>query len=222
MIGRSRRAGISVPLFSLRSTRSWGIGELGDIPFMAAWLRAANQSVLQILPLNELAPSETSPYSALSAMAIDPQFVSVWMLDDGDTFEREWDEEVEQVRRAPRIDYRLVRDLKRRALRASFDRFLDRDWRFDSARAADFRAYSEEESWWLNEYSAYRAIRAECGERAWPEWPAGLRDREPSAMSLASERLSTEMLFYSYVQWVASRQWEATRRAVEPAGRKSR
>ncbi len=58
MIQRSRRAGISVPLFSLRSTRSWGIGEIGDIPPMANWLRAANQSVLQILPLNELAPSE--------------------------------------------------------------------------------------------------------------------------------------------------------------------
>ena len=151
MIGRSRRAGISVPLFSLRSTRSWGIGEIGDIPFMAAWLRAAHQSVLQILPLNELAPSETSPYSALSAMAIDPQFVSVWMLDDGAMFEREWEEEIEHVRRAPKIDYRLVRDLKRRALRASFDRFLDRDWRFDTSHAADFRAYSAEESWWLDE-----------------------------------------------------------------------
>ena len=215
MIGRSRRAGISVPLFSLRSTRSWGIGEIGDIPHMAAWLRAANQSVLQILPLNELAPSETSPYSALSAMAIDPQFVSVWMLDDGAMFEREWEEEIDHVRRAPRIDYPLVRELKRRAMRASFDRFFDRDWRFDTARAADFRAFSAAESWWLDEYSVYRALRAECGERAWPEWPAGLRDREPPAMSLARERLAAEILFHQYVQWVASRQWEATRRAVE-------
>ena len=81
MMLRSRRAGISVPLFSLRSTRSWGIGEIGDIPAFAEWLRAAHQSVLQILPLNELAPSESSPYSALSAMAIDPQFISVWMMD---------------------------------------------------------------------------------------------------------------------------------------------
>ena len=61
MITRSRRAGVNVPLFSLRSTRSWGIGEIGDIPAFARWLRAANQSVLQILPLNELAPSESSP-----------------------------------------------------------------------------------------------------------------------------------------------------------------
>jgi 4-alpha-glucanotransferase len=92
MIQRVRRAGISVPLFSLRSSRSWGIGEIGDIPAMAEWLRAAHQSVLQILPLNELAPSESSPYSPLSAMAIDPQFISVWMMDEAEELEREWKE----------------------------------------------------------------------------------------------------------------------------------
>ena len=67
---RDRRAGISIPLFSLRSSLGWGIGEMGDIPFFADWLRSGYQSVLQILPLNEMAPDEASPYSALSAMAI--------------------------------------------------------------------------------------------------------------------------------------------------------
>ena len=214
MMHRSRRAGISVPLFSLRSTRSWGIGEIGDIPALAEWLGTASQSVLQILPLNELALSETSPYSALSAMAIDPQYVSTWMLDEGGVFEGEWRREIEHVRHTPRIDYGSVRDLKRRAMRASFDRFADRDWRFDTAHAADFRAYLAEESWWLDEYSIYRALRAESGERPWPEWPVDLRDREPAAMAHARERLAKEMLYHQYVQWVASRQWEETRRAT--------
>jgi 4-alpha-glucanotransferase len=214
MMYRARRAGISVPLFSLRSTRSWGIGEIGDIPSFAEWLRRANQSVLQILPLNELAPTETSPYSALSAMAIDPQYISIGMLDEGAAFEREWHREIEHVRHTPRVDYRLVRDLKRRALRASFDRFADHDWRFDTARAADFRAYISDESWWLDEYSIYRALRAESGERPWPEWPMDLREREPAAITHARERLAMEMLYHQYVQWIASRQWEATRRAT--------
>ena len=68
MIQAGRRAGVSVPLFALRSSRSWGIGEIGDIPAMGSWLRSASASALQILPLNELAPGESSPYSALSAM----------------------------------------------------------------------------------------------------------------------------------------------------------
>ena len=67
-----RRAGICVPLFSLRSRQGWGLGEILDIPAAVQWLRAARQTVLQILPLNELAPGESSPYSALSAMARSP------------------------------------------------------------------------------------------------------------------------------------------------------
>jgi 4-alpha-glucanotransferase len=214
MTERSRRAGISVPLFSLRSTRSWGIGEIGDIPAVAEWLRSAHQSVLQILPLNALAPSESSPYSALSAMAIDPQFISIWMMQDGQELERKWESEIEHVRRSARIDYNGVRSLKNRALRTSFERFLTNDWGLDTVSAAEFRAYVNAESWWLDEYSVYRALRAECGERSWPEWPAELRDREPSAIALARNRLGGEMLFHQYVQWVAAQQWQAVRRTA--------
>jgi 4-alpha-glucanotransferase len=215
MIQRSRRAGINVPLFSLRSTRGWGIGEMGDIPAMAKWLRAANQSVLQILPLNELAPSESSPYSALSAMAIDQQFISIWMMDEAEEFEREWRAEIEHVRQTPRIDYRAVRELKSRALRMSFERFLKSDWLLDTGNAAAFRTFLESESWWLDEYGLYRAIRADSGERPWREWPSDLRDRESSAMARTRERLAGQILFYQYVQWIAARQWQTIRTAAE-------
>jgi 4-alpha-glucanotransferase len=215
MTRRSRRAGVNVPLFSIRSTRSWGIGEIGDIPAFARWLREAKQSVLQILPLNELAPAESSPYSALSAMAIDPQFISIWMMDDAEVFEREWRDEVERVRLTTKVDYKSVRDLKRQVLRASFERFLKNDWVLDTGRAVAFRRFIADESWWLDEYSIYRALRADFGERPWPEWPAALRDREPSAIADARNRLDSQILFYQYVQWIASRQWQTIRQETE-------
>src|SRR5689334_10764481 len=70
-----RRAGVSIPLFSFPSTTSWGIGDIGDIEPMTAWVAAAGLRVLQLLPINERAPGQTSPYSAISAMAIDPVFI---------------------------------------------------------------------------------------------------------------------------------------------------
>ena len=215
MISRRRRAGISVPLFSLRSTRGWGIGEIGDIPAAGAWLRSAHQTVLQILPLNELAPGESSPYSALSAMAIDPQFISIWMLDDASVFEEIAAEEIEIVRASPRVDYARVRALKARALRASFERFFKTEWLLQTRRAAAFRTYNAQEAWWLDEYALYRALRAESGERPWPEWPADVRDRDAAALAQARERLSTEILFYQYLQWIAAEQWQAVRRGTE-------
>ena len=70
-VRRARRAGLLVPLFSIPSSRSWGIGEIGDIGGVARWLEAAGLRVLQLLPINETAPGDSSPYSALSAMAIE-------------------------------------------------------------------------------------------------------------------------------------------------------
>src|SRR4029079_15670021 len=78
-----RRAGVLIPLFSIPSSRSWGIGEIGDIAAIVRWLEAAGIKILQLLPINEIPPGETSPYSALSAMAIDPQFIT---LDDVEDF----------------------------------------------------------------------------------------------------------------------------------------
>src|SRR4026207_1601579 len=136
---RGRRAGIGIPLFSIRSRQGWGIGELGDLPAIAKWMHAAGQSVLQVLPLNELAPDESSPYSALSAMAIDPQFISIWMLDDGAELEAMNRDEIEAIRRAPRIDFRRVRDLKMRVLRGCFERFYENEWRPGPLKAAALR-----------------------------------------------------------------------------------
>ena len=116
----SRRGGILVPLFSLASTRSWGIGEIGDLKPVTNWLASARQSLLQLLPINEMPPGESSPYSALSAMAIDPQFISIQPLEDFDAvggeaaLEPELRAQLDAVRIAPRIDYGIVRRLKLR------------------------------------------------------------------------------------------------------------
>jgi 4-alpha-glucanotransferase len=73
---KGRHAGVLVPLFSIPSERSWGIGEIGDLAPFAAWVRAAGHDVIQLLPVTEVAAGETSPYSAMTAMAIDPVYIA--------------------------------------------------------------------------------------------------------------------------------------------------
>jgi 4-alpha-glucanotransferase len=210
-----RRAGISVPLFSLRSSRSWGIGEIGDVPAAVDWLRVAHQSVLQILPLNELSPGESSPYSALSAMAIDPRYITVRDIEDAADFESLWADEIKWVREAPHIAYRQVTNLKRRALRACFGRFWQSEWRQGTARAEALRRYIVDEGWWLDDYGLYRALRARARERAWTAWEPGLRDRDPVRLAAARGQLARDVLFYQYVQWIAAGQWRAARRSAQ-------
>src|SRR5215510_12081329 len=73
---QGRYAGLLVPLFSIPSRRSWGIGELADLPALGSWMSDAGFAFVQLLPLNEMAGGQNSPYSALSAMAIDPIFIA--------------------------------------------------------------------------------------------------------------------------------------------------
>ena len=73
-LGRS--AGLVLPLFSLRSTRDAGIGEIGALAPLGRWLDRAGFRALQLLPVSTLPAGEASPYSALSAMAIDPVYIT--------------------------------------------------------------------------------------------------------------------------------------------------
>ena len=213
--GLKRRAGICVPLFSLRSRQGWGLGEILDIPAAVQWLRAARHTVLQILPLNELAPGESSPYSALSAMAIDSRFITIRSIPDAPDFEALWPEEIGAIRQAPVIAYKAISALKNLALRICFERFCENDWDEHTPRAEALREYVRRESWWIDEYALYRALRAQSGERPWTEWSPALRDREPGALLAAQRQLEREILFYQYVQWIAAEQWQAVRGAIE-------
>lgn len=215
-----RRAGVLVPLFSIPSSQSWGIGEIADIEHAAAWLSRAGQRVLQLLPINEMPMGETSPYSALSAMAVDPQFISIGRVDDfaaigGEAaLERGLQEQLEAVRRGAAIDYAGVRALKRTVLERCFARFRADEWARETPRAAAFGTFIAEQAWWLEDYALFRALHARHGERAWTEWPEALRAREPKAIDEARRELADAVLFRQYLQWIASDQWAAARQGA--------
>ncbi len=203
---------------------SWGIGDIGDVRHVTAWLAAAGQRVLQLLPINEMAAGQQSPYSALSAMAIDPIYLDVEAIPEFaaaggvECFEADERTLLDQVRAAPTIEYRTIRALKERALRIAAERFASAEIARNSARAEAFTAFRAEQSWWLQEYALFRAIHAHERERAWTAWPEGLRRREPDALADASRRLAPEIMFREYVQWLAHQQWTAARAAVREHG----
>ena len=213
----SRRAGLLVPLFSIPSTRSWGIGEIGDLEAMCSWLAKAGQRVLLMLPINEMPVNESSPYSALSAMAIDPQFITLGDVEDfvaiggEDALEPEWRARLAAVRAASAVDYESVRALKSMALHRAFAHFQDYEWKRDTPRAARFRAYTDEQGWWLDDYALFRALHARYDERGWADWPQRVRDRLPEALTDARVELDEEVRYRKYVQWVAGEQWTAAR-----------
>lgn len=219
-----RRAGLLIPLFSCPSTNSWGIGEIGDIEPLTMWLSAAGQRVLQLLPLNEMAPGQQSPYSAISALAIDPIYISVprvpefAALGGEDALLPENRDALAAVRRAPRVMHDEVRRLKLRALRAAFGRFRDAEWRQETARGRAMHTYVSEQAWWLEDYSLFRALHVREDERPWTAWPEALQRRDPVAIDHARRESADEVLFQKYLQWLAGTQWQEARASAHAHG----
>ena len=215
----SRRSGLLIPLFSMPSSDSWGIGEFGDVPRMVEWLQRAGQRVVQLLPLNEMALGQHSPYSAMSALALDPIFISLPSVPEfaaagGEaSMSMEDQARLARVRQSPRIDYAEVRRLKRSALARAFAVFGG-DRTNNAARDAAFQNFRAKQASWLSDYALFRALQDREDGRPWTAWPEPLRDRDESALDQARVALERETLFYEYQQWLAGEQWQAARRAA--------
>jgi 4-alpha-glucanotransferase len=209
-------------LFSLVSSRSWGTGEFLDLPVFARWLERAGHALLQVLPILETPSYETSPYSALTAMALDPIFISMAELEDFQALggigalDENDRATLADVQGADRVRHRAVRELKGRWLRRCYERFLRDEASAKSARFVRFYAFTERAAWWLDDYALFRALRAFNQRRAWWDWPEPMARRHPEAVARAREEMAAEISYRQYVQWIAAEQWERARADAAP------
>lgn len=216
-VSRGRHTGLLIPLFSAPSSRSWGIGEILDVPVVARWLHQAGQDLLQVLPINEMAPGQKSPYSAITSMAIDPILVSLRGVEDfvalgGESaLDASARDTLEAVRAAAVVEHDRIRAVKNAALRRAFDRFRREEFQPGSARAAALRAYVDEQRWWLDDYAVFRTLHANFGERPWTTWPEELKSRDADAIERVRRELGGEILLHEYLQWQADMQWKTAR-----------
>lgn len=219
-----RIAGVLIPLFSLRTARSYGIGEIPDLVDFARLCRDHGHRLVQVLPIGELSDGETSPYSASSSFAIDPMYIGIDAVEDvvredlGALLGADGEGTLARLRAAPSVDYGTVRPLKRRILRAAFERFLANEWAHDTARATAMRTFAERHAAWLSDYALYRALKNRFGGTWWQAWPDGVKQRVPHVLARHAKELETAVLEQVYLQWLANEQWAAMRREVNGMG----
>ena len=217
-----RHAGVLVPLFSIPSRRAGALARSRTCRALARWLRRPGSTCVQLLPVNEMAEGQNSPYSALSAMAIDPIFIALGEVPDfgrlgGEARSRPATPAARQVRaRGAAVDYRTVRALKRFALRAAFEHFHDRRL---AARHGPRRAFSAS-----SERSAGGSTTTPCSARCtrarrplWRDWErraARPRRRRARRARAAARRRDP---LHQYLQWLADSSGSARARAA-PVG----
>jgi glycogen operon protein len=219
---RRRRAGVTLPLFSIRGS-SWGVGAIGDIPRFARWAARAGYSILQLLPVNQANAADRSPYAAASAFALDPVYLDPDDCEDfvaaggrealGDDVRRRLD----GLARTPNVDWNAVSETKSRVIALGFDRFVRDEWQKKSARALQLTAFINSHRSWLDDYALFAVLHERFG-KGWLEWPKGLRERERSAVAAARVEHRDAILRAQWVQWQLDLQWHRARREASALG----
>ena len=220
-----RESGVLIPLSSIRSPSGWGLGEIPDLAPFARWAVSAGFSLVQVLPVNEVARGQDSPYTAISAFAIDPVYLALDAAEDflaaggRDALSAADRALLAELRVADRVRWQVIRPLKERACEIAFRSFLEKEWRANTARAAALREYRRGHASWLADYALFVSLHDDVqGGKSWQEWPAPLASRDPEALAGARASLSERILFRSWLQWQLDEQWHEARRAVVTAG----
>jgi 4-alpha-glucanotransferase len=210
-----------IPLFSIRTQKNWGIGEILDIIPFIDFMAETSLSILQLLPHNEMAPGETSPYSALSAFAFDPIYLSLHAWEDFSKSpkvqkiyqDKKIEQGVETCQNSPTVCYEAIRAFKNNLFQPAFERFKRVEWKNNTRcrpRARAFQSFMEAEADWLEDYALFRYLKTQYGCEA--DWPTPYRERHPLALSQLKEEAYDALLFIKYLQWACWEQWQAVRR----------
>ena len=220
---RRRRAGILLPLFSIRTETDGGIGDIPDIARLAPWANRAGFSVLQLLPVNHASPADPSPYSAQSAFALDPVYMSLDACEDfaaaggREALSEEVRQRIAAAAASPRVDWPAVRAVKDAGIAIAFERFLRDEWGKQTGRAKQLAAFMRENRDWLEEYTLFTVLHRQTN-KGWLDWPRGAREREPGTLAALRREHANELLRESWLQWQLDRQWRKARRDASAAG----
>ncbi len=205
-------AGTLIPVFSLRSEGSFGVGDFGDLKMMVDWIAETGQKVLQVLPVNDTTSSHTwtdsYPYSAISIFALHPQYADLRQLPplNDKAKAAEFETLRKELNALRQIDYEMVNRAKTEYLRLLFEQEGDAVMMTDG-----FNDFLRENAHWIAPYAQYCTLREKYGCTDFSKWEGHARWNEADRAALLTP--GTEeyraAAFYYYVQYVLDTQMRA-------------
>ena len=205
-------AGTLVPVFSLRSKKSAGIGDFGDLKSMIDLVAKTGQKVLQLLPINDTTITHTwtdsYPYSCISVFAIHPQYADLQALPELEDAKARAEAEKTraELNALPQIDYEKVNDFKITYLHQIFNQEGEK-----MMKSAEYQAFFQETEQWLVPYAQYSCLRDKYGTADFSKWPDHNAWDEKDRKALANPRTKAykEVEFFYFVQFVLNTQMKA-------------
>lgn len=204
-----KMAGTLIPVFSLRSEGSFGVGDFGDLKLMIDWVAQTHQRLLQVLPINDSTSTHTwtdsYPYSCISIFALHPQFCDLRQLPalkdkvEADRFEMLRKE----LNGLPQVDYERVNNAKTKYLQLLFKQEGK-----EVLATEDFKEFFKHTEHWLVPYAQYCYLRDKNGTCEFAKWKGHTQWNEADRASLSNpqNKAFKDVAFFYYLQFVLDRQ----------------
>ena len=214
-------AGTLVPVFSLRTRKSAGIGDFGDLKTMIDFVASTGQKVLQLLPINDTTITHTwtdsYPYSCISVFAIHPQYADLHALPElKDAKARAEAEKTRaELNALDKIDYEKVNDFKINYLRQIFNQEGEK-----MMKTAEYKAFFQDTKQWLVPYAQYSYLRDKNGTADFNQWPDHQVWDEAERKALTDPKTAAykNVAFFYFVQFVLDRQMQEAHEHAKAKG----
>lgn len=214
-------AGTLVPVFSLRTRKSAGIGDFGDLKTMIDFVASTGQKVLQLLPINDTTITHTwtdsYPYSCISVFAIHPQYANLHALPElKDAKARAEAEKTRaELNALDKIDYEKVNDFKINYLRQIFNQEGEK-----MMKTAEYKAFFQDTKQWLVPYAQYSYLRDKNGTADFNQWPDHQVWDEAERKALTDPKTAAykNVAFFYFVQFVLDRQMQEAHEHAKAKG----